>query len=133
MAHPFFPVVTNAGESMGKLSRTKGISTEREIVNLHLKIQIKAERVPLSGATKYQQNGQDVDIYGLGDNAAPLMCQVKRLHGSRGCQGILKALGEADALFLRFDAEPGQAAPPPTVIIPWSTWERVLSAARRRT
>lgn len=117
---------------MGKLSRTKGAATERELVNLHRKIEVKAERVPLSGAMRYQANAQDVDVYAVGDDAAPLVCQVKRLKGPRGTQGVMKALGEADALFLRFDAEPGCPAPPPTVVLPWRTWERILSAARRR-
>jgi hypothetical protein len=117
---------------MGKLSRTKGAATEREVVNLHRVMGIKAERVPLSGATRYQSNGEDVDVYALGDELAPLLCQVKRLKGPRGTRGVLKALGEADALFLRFDAEPGQAATAPTVVLPWRTWERIVREARRR-
>lgn len=115
---------------MGKLSRDKGARTEREIVALHNKIGIPAERVPLSGGTGYQANGQDVDIYCDGIDAAPLCCQVKRLSGDRGTKGIRDALADADVLFLRFDAEPGHPAHPPLVIMPFATWERLLKRRR---
>ena len=111
---------------MGKLSRTKGANREREIVALHRKIGIPAERVPLSGGTAYQGNSEDVDVYPDGLDHAPLICQVKGLGGPRGTKGIMDALGDADALFLRFDAEPGQRVAPPTVVLPFRTWERLL-------
>lgn len=110
----------------GKLSRDKGLRTEREIVALHRKIGIPAERVPLSGAAGYQANGEDVDLYPWGTNSAPLCCQVKRLAGPRGTKGVIDALGDADALFLRYDAAPGEQARPPLIVLPWSTWERLL-------
>ena len=111
---------------MGKLSRVKGASTEREIVNLHRKIGIHAERVPLSGGMRYQGNGEDVDVHAFGEAAAPLVAQVKRLSGPRGTKGILDALGDADILFLRYDAESGQQVMPPTIVMPWRTYERLL-------
>lgn len=111
---------------MGKLSRDKGARVEREIVKLHKTIGIKAERVPLSGAAAYRDNSEDVDVY-LPDLPGPLCCQVKSLKGPRGTKGILDALGDADALFLRYDAEPGQPALAPTVVLPWATWERLLT------
>ena len=111
---------------MGKLSRLKGATTEREIVHLHERIGIHAERVPLSGAQRYQENGEDVDAYICGKDAAPAVCQVKRLHGFRGTKGVMDALGDADILFIRYDAEPGQQALPPTVVMPWATYERLL-------
>jgi hypothetical protein len=113
---------------MGKLSRTKGASTERELVALHRRIGVEAERVPLSGAMRYQGNGEDLDVYPFGRDAAPLVCQVKR--NLRGTKGVFDALSDADALFLRYDAEPGQQALPPTVVLPWRTWERILSKGR---
>lgn len=115
---------------MGKLSRDKGANREREIVNLHRKIGVAAERVPLSGGTGYQGNGEDVDVFPDGLDYAPLCCQVKGLGSPRGTKGIIDALGEADALFLRFDAEPGQRVTPPTVVMPWRTWERLLLRKR---
>lgn len=116
---------------MGKLSRDKGARVEREIVNLHRKIGVAAERVPLSGGTAYQGNTEDLDVYPDGLDYAPLVCQVKGLGGPRGTKGIMDALGEADALFLRFDAEPGGRVDPPTVVMPWRTYERLL--LRRKT
>ncbi len=59
-------------------SRNKGAEGEREVVNLHKAMKVHAERVPLSGAMAYQQNGEDVDVYALGRGQAPLVCQVKR-------------------------------------------------------
>jgi hypothetical protein len=112
---------------MGKRSVVKGGRVEREIVKLHQAAGIKAERVPLSGAARYQGNGEDLDVYPFGADGPPLCCQVKALNGPRGTKGIIDALGDADALFLRFDAEPGHACRPPTVIVPWRTWERLLT------
>lgn len=82
--------------------------------------------MPLSGGTAYQGNSEDVDVYPDGMEHAPFCCQVKAINGHRGTKGITDALGEADALFLRFDAEPGQRVRPPLVVIPWATWERLL-------
>jgi hypothetical protein len=69
---------------MGRLSRDKGARVERQIVALHGEIGVKAERVPLSGAVRYQGNGADVDVYAFGPAAAPLVCEVKaRGNGAR--------------------------------------------------
>ncbi len=57
-------------------SREKGAEGEREVVHLHRDMGIHAERVPLSGAMAYQGNGEDVDVYACGRDAAPLVCQV---------------------------------------------------------
>jgi len=110
---------------MGALSRRKGASRERELVNLHRKIGVPAERVPLSGGSGYQANGEDIDLYPWGFDAAPLCCQVKARKADAD-KVIRDALGEADVLFLRYDAEPGQPVRPPLVVIPWSSWERLI-------
>lgn len=115
---------------MGARSPVKGARVEREIVKLHRQIGVPAERVPLSGGARYQGNGEDVDLYPFGLDAAPLCCQVKALNGPRGTKGITDALGDADALFLRYDAEPGHPALPPLVVLPWATWERLLGKMR---
>jgi len=115
---------------MGALSRNKGARVERELVNLHKKIGVAAERVPLSGATGYQANGEDVDIH-LPFLPGPLCCQVKALKGPRGTKGITDALSDADALFLRYDADPGHPAPPPLVVLPWRTWELLMTHRNR--
>ena len=114
----------------GNHSRNKGGRVEREIVNLHRKIGLHAERVPLSGAARYQGNGEDVDLYIAGRDAAPACCQVKALSSDAGTKTLLGWLSDADALFLRYDAEPGHAARPPLVVLTWETWERVLTKRR---
>lgn len=109
---------------MGALSRNKGARVEREIVHLHRAIGVPAERVPLSGGMQYQGNNEDVDIYVDGTAFKPLQCQVKA--NPRGTKGVTDALGEADALFMRWDAEPGGRVRPPLVLMPWSTWEKLI-------
>jgi Holliday junction resolvase len=54
---------------MSKLSRDKGARIEREIVAAHKALGIKSERVPLSGASRYQGNGSDVDVYAFGPDS----------------------------------------------------------------
>lgn len=80
----------------------------------------------MSGAQRYQGNGEDLDIYPWGRDEAPLCCQVKAYNGARGTKGILDALGDADVLFIRYDAEPGESVRPPLVVMPFETWERLL-------
>ena len=50
----------------GKRSSEKGGRIEREIVARHKAIRVHAERVPLSGAARYQGNPADVDVYAFG-------------------------------------------------------------------
>ena len=69
---------------MSRLSRDKGARIEREIVTRHTKLGVKAERVPLSGAMRYQGNGADIDVYALGLDAAPLVSEVKARSNGEG-------------------------------------------------
>jgi hypothetical protein len=48
----------------GARHRRKGDRCERQIVGLHLAIGIKAERYPLSGASRFRGSGHDVHILG---------------------------------------------------------------------
>ncbi len=105
---------------MGKASRDKGARRERQIVALHLDMGVKAERVPLSGASHYRGNGADVDVYALGPDAAPMVSEVKARANGEGFATIERWLGEFDALFLIRDrAEP-------LVVLPWRSWQRIL-------
>lgn len=107
---------------MGKPSRDKGARIERQIVADHIAIGCHAERVPLSGAARYQGNGADVDVYACGPNQAPLVCEVKARKNGAGFRTLETWLGENDALFLRRDrAEP-------MVVLPWRTWARLVGA-----
>jgi hypothetical protein len=78
---------------MSKLSRDKGTRIEREIVAAHEALGIKAERVPLSGASRYQGNGSDVDVYAFGPDGAPLVCEVKARASGEGFATLERWLG----------------------------------------
>ena len=105
---------------MGKPSRDKGARRERQVVALHGDMGVHAERVPLSGASRYRGNGADVDVYALGRDAAPLVAEVKARANGAGFATLERWLGEYDALFLIRDrAEP-------LVVLPWQSWRRLL-------
>ena len=105
---------------MGKASRDKGQRRERQIVALHIALGIHAERVPLSGASRYQGNSGDVDIYPWGRDAAPLCCEVKARRGGEGFKTLEKWLGENDVLFLMRDRQD------PMVVVPWRVWQLLV-------
>jgi len=108
----------------GARHRRKGDRIEREIVAAHLALGIHSERVPLSGAQRYQGNGSDVDVYAHGRDQAPLCCEVKARASGSGFVTLEKWLGDNDALFLRRDhAEP-------IVVMPWRIWAALLSRLR---
>lgn len=107
---------------MGAGQRRKGNRIENEIVHRFLEIGIHAERVPLSGASKYRDNGADVDIYLCGpkDSAeAPLVAEVKARKDGRGFTTLENWIGDADLLVLRRDRAD------PLVALPWSTLVRI--------
>lgn len=100
--------------------RRKGDRIEREIVALHLALGIHAERVPLSGASRYQGNGADIDVYPNGKDEAPFCCEVKARKSGEGFRQLDTWLAENDVLFLRRDrAEP-------VVVLPWRTWAALM-------
>ena len=99
---------------MGKASRDKGNRREREVVNMHKAAGVRAERVPLSGASRYQGNGADIDVYVAGADAAPWISEVKARGDGQGFATIKKWLGENDMLFLIEDGTK------PLVLLPWS-------------
>lgn len=108
---------------MAKSQRDKGARVERELVNAHLAIGCHAERVPLSGASRYQGNGGDIDVYVFGKEEAPLIGESKARKNGTGFKTLEDWLGENDLLFLkRNNADP-------MVVIPWRVWERL--AARK--
>jgi hypothetical protein len=108
---------------MGKPSRDKGARRERQIVTLHTEAGIHAERVPLSGASRYRGNGADIDIYARGRDDAPIIAEVKARRNGEGFKQLEQWLGDNDALFLWRD----HAAP--LVVMPMAIW---LELATRR-
>jgi Holliday junction resolvase len=109
----------------GARHRRKGDRVEREIVALHLELGVYSERVPLSGASRYQGNGADVDIYVFGKDEPQIVAEVKARRGGSGFKILESWLGDNDALFLRRDhAEP-------IVTLPWRTWAALVARVRR--
>jgi hypothetical protein len=108
---------------MGKASRDKGLRRERAIVQLHTACGLRAERVPLSGALRYQGNGADVDLYVRG--AEPLKAEVKARGEGSGFKTLERWLGPNDALFLVRDrAEP-------LVVVRLNVWLEIASRSAR--
>ena len=109
----------------GARHRRKGDRIERELVTLHRALGIHCERVPLSGAQRYQGNGADIDIYLFGKDEAPAVCEIKARKSGSGFLTLESWLGEFDALFLkRNNADP-------LVVIPWRMWVRLLAKVPR--
>jgi Holliday junction resolvase len=102
------------------MSRDKGARIEREIVHRHTELGVKAERVPLSGAARYQGNGADIDVYAFGPDGAPLVAEVKARANGEGFATLERWLGENDLLFVRRNNAD------PLVVLPFSTWARLL-------
>lgn len=113
---------------MSRKSRDKGLRIEREIVQRHKDMGVRAERVPLSGAAGGSFTG-DIQIHakgvkvvgGVGVIQPPLIGEVKARKNGAGFATLEGWLASNDVLFLRRDrAEP-------LVVLPWSTWEKLVS------
>ena len=109
----------------GARHRRKGDRIEREIVDRHGSIGIKAERYPLSGASRFRGSGHDVDIYLFGPDEAPLVTEVKGRKKGGGFITIEAWLSGYDALFLRRDNAD------PLVLLPWRMWARIAGELQR--
>lgn len=112
---------------MGKASRDKGIRRERQIVELHRALGIHAERVPLSGAQNYQDNGADVDVYAWGRDGPPLVAECKARSSGEGWKTLERWLEDYDLLFLIRD----RAAP--LVTMPWDTYQKLVTGTWKVT
>ncbi len=105
---------------MSRSQRRKGVERERALVNLHRKFGVHAERVPLSGAARYQGGGHDIDVYPFGLYAGALVAEVKARKSGEGFKTIETWLADNDLLFLWRDrAEP-------LVVLPWRVWRTIL-------
>lgn len=84
---------------------------------IHAKSGVRAERVPLSGASRYQGNGAYVDLYVRG--TAPIKAEVKARADGTGFRTLERWLGSNDALFLVRDRTE------PLVVLPLRIWLEV--------
>lgn len=108
---------------MGRASRDKGLRRERAVVQLHTACGLRAERVPLSGASRYRGNGADVDLYVRGGE--PLRAEVKARGDGQGFRTLEGWLGANDALFLVRDRAT------PLVVLPLHIWLEVAGRSAR--
>ena len=110
----------------GSKHRKKGDRIERKIVELLRSEGIKAERYPLSGASRFRGKGHDLDIYAFCDDEAPLVAEVKSRKNGTGFAVIRKWLGDYDHLILdeNFDE--------PLVVLPWRAFVRYITELKRR-
>jgi hypothetical protein len=104
----------------GARDRRKGDRIELEFVKRHRALGVHAERYPLSGASHFRGSGHDLDLYALGRNEAPLVCEVKARKNGAGFATLESWLGELDALFLRRNNAD------PLIVLPWRIWERII-------
>ena len=109
----------------GRRHRDKGNRIEREIIARHKELGIKAERYPLSGASRFRGSGHDVDVYVFGPDSAPAVAEVKGRKDGAGFVTLEKWLGEFDALFLRRNNAD------PLIVLPWRVWARLLERVPR--
>jgi hypothetical protein len=105
--------------------RQKGDRIEREFVKLHQDLGVRAERVPLSGASGYRGSGHDVDIYPFGSDAGPLVFEVKARRGANGFRILERWLADFDGLALRRDRQH------PLVVLAWHAWATSLAELKR--
>jgi hypothetical protein len=109
----------------GARHRQKGNRVEREIVDRHLDLGIKAERYPLSGASRFRGSSHDVDVYVFGTDEAPLVAEVKARKNGAGFTQLETWLGEYDLLVLRRNHAD------PMIVLPWRTWAALLTRGRQ--
>lgn len=107
---------------MGKSSRTKGAVYERRVVHLHDDAGIVCRKVPLSGALSDYPG--DVTI------ADHFRGEVKARKSANGFVKVRDWLGANDLLFLQEIGTPGpgNASPPPLVVLPWRVYVDLLHA-----
>jgi hypothetical protein len=97
----------------GARHRRVGNACEREIVDCHRALGIRAERYPLSGASRFRGSGHDVDLYIFGTEEASAVAEVKKRRSGAGFTQLERWLGEYDALFLRRNHAD------PMIVLPW--------------
>jgi hypothetical protein len=112
---------------MSNYERTKGLRIEREIITLHRELDVYAERVPLSGATRYQGGGHDIDVHLPQRAEKPFRAEVKGRKSGEGFTLLEKWLANYDMLFLRRDRAL------PLVVLPWETYVKLCLDARPTT
>jgi hypothetical protein len=113
------------GQRGGRRPRVKVDRIEREIVSRHAAIGIKAERYPLSGASRFRGAAHDIDLYVFGRDEAPLVAESKARRSGSGFRTLENWLGGYDVLFLRRNNSD------PLLLLPWRVWTLLLKRVQR--
>jgi hypothetical protein len=108
----------------GAHDRRKGNRLEAEIVDLHKALCVHAQRVPLSGASRFRGYGHDIDLYLFGRDDVPAVAEVKGRENGAGFTTLERWLGDFDALFL------GRNHADPLIVPPRRLWARILERVR---
>lgn len=95
---------------MPNRSRQKGDRREREVVKLHIRDGLHAERIPRSGAAGGEFSG-DVQIF-----TNNMRAEVKGRANGEGFKVITRWLADNDLLFVRQDRAD------PLVVMPWKVY-----------
>lgn len=104
----------------GRSNRRKGAERERQIVRMHLDMNIYAEKVPHSGAVQYKGKPSDVDVYINGRDAAPWVTEVKARKNGEGFVQLERWLGDNQALYLVRNRKE------PLVVLPWASYAELV-------
>ena len=111
----------------GAKHRRKGDREERAIVGRLAELGLKAERYPLSGASRFRGSGHDLDIYVYGPETAPLVFEVKARKNGAGFAVLERWLGEFDGLITR------QNNSDPLVTLRWEKFVEILLELKHRS
>jgi hypothetical protein len=103
--------------------KRKGARVEREIAELLAELGIRALRQPLSGALSKQLGAQyagDLRVWLFGDDAEPVVAEVKSRGGGAGFVQLERWLADYGLLVLKRNNQP------PLLLLPWSTWAQLV-------
>lgn len=125
---PLTPKPARTRSQIGKANRAKGARRELALVEMHKTLGVHAERVPLSGAMRYQGGGHDIDVYLKGRDAPPWIGEVKAraTASGSGFAIIERWLADYDFLALWADREK------PLIVLPWERWQDLLLTLQKR-
>lgn len=104
---------------MANPPKVKGTGYENEVRDKHLDLEVRATRVPRSGAEPGYPG--DVKLWLPGSEEEDyLLGECKRRKGTSGFATIKRWLGNHDILFTRADHDST------FVHMPWRTWVKIL-------
>lgn len=111
----------------GRRHKVKGSRVERELVHAHRALGVEARRMPLSGAAGGEFAGDLMLTITSPDpklGKLELRCESKARSNGEGFTTLERWLGKNHVLLLKRNRVD------PMVVLPWSTWARLLIRAQ---